>query len=64
MCSDLSVAVSVPDAGPDVLPALAEAGVTELVVVASPPAAANAAADWVSELAAKVAGELAGAPPA
>jgi probable F420-dependent oxidoreductase len=49
---DLSIAVSVPDACPDVLPALAEAGVTEFVVVASPPAAANAAADWVGELAA------------
>jgi probable F420-dependent oxidoreductase len=48
---DLSIAVSVPDAGPDVLPALAEAGVTEFVVVASPPAAPDAAADWVSELA-------------
>jgi probable F420-dependent oxidoreductase len=50
---DLSIAVSVPEAGPDVLPALAEAGVTELVVVASPPAAADAATDWVGDLAAK-----------
>jgi probable F420-dependent oxidoreductase len=50
---DLSVAVSVPDAGPDMLPALADAGVTELVVVASPPAAPDAAADWVGELAAQ-----------
>ena len=48
---DLSIAVSVPDAGPDVLPALDEAGVTELVVVASPPAAPDAATDWVGELA-------------
>ncbi|HEY2079657.1 MAG TPA: LLM class F420-dependent oxidoreductase [Streptosporangiaceae bacterium] len=48
---DLSIAVSVPNAGPDALPALAAAGVTELVVVASPPAAPDAAADWVSELA-------------
>ena len=50
---DLSISVSVPDAGPDALPALAEAGVTELVVVASPPAAPDAAVDWVSELAAQ-----------
>ncbi|HUB38037.1 MAG TPA: LLM class F420-dependent oxidoreductase [Streptosporangiaceae bacterium] len=48
---DLSIAVSVPNAGPEVLPALAEAGVTELVVVASPPAAPDAAADWVTDLA-------------
>jgi probable F420-dependent oxidoreductase len=50
---DLTIAVSVPDAGPDGLQALAEAGVTEFVVVASPPAGANAATDWVSGLAAK-----------
>jgi probable F420-dependent oxidoreductase len=48
---DLSIAVSVPNAGPDVLAPLAEAGVTELVVVASPPGAPEPAADWVSELA-------------
>jgi hypothetical protein len=35
------------------LPGLAEAGVTEFVVVASPPAAPDAATDWVSELAAR-----------
>jgi len=51
--ADLSIAVSVPYVGPEVLPVLAEAGVTEFVVVASPPAAANAATDWVSELGAK-----------
>jgi len=50
---DLSIAVSVPDASPDVLPALAAAGVTEFVVVASPPAAPEAATNWVSELAAR-----------
>jgi probable F420-dependent oxidoreductase len=50
---DLNIAMSVPDAGPDALPALAEAGVTKFVVVASPPAAPDAATDWVSELAAR-----------
>jgi probable F420-dependent oxidoreductase len=50
---DLTIAVSVPDADPDALPGLAEAGVTELVVVSSPPAVPDAAADWVSELAAR-----------
>jgi hypothetical protein len=48
---DLSIAVSVPGCGPDALPALAEAGVTEFVVVAEPPAASGTAGDWVSELA-------------
>jgi hypothetical protein len=39
------------NSGPEVLPALADAGVTEFVVVAEPPAARDAATDWVSELA-------------
>lgn len=50
---DLTIAVSVPDCSPDMLPALAEAGVSELVVVAGPPAAPETARDWVSELAAR-----------
>lgn len=48
---DLSIAVSLRNSGPEVLPALADAGVTEFVVVAEPPAARDAATDWVSELA-------------
>jgi probable F420-dependent oxidoreductase len=48
--TDLSIAVAVPDSGPAILPALAEAGVTEFVVVAEPPASRAAAAEWVSEL--------------
>jgi len=48
--ADLIIAVSVPDEGPAILPALAAAGVTELVVVAEPPERGDAAADWVSEL--------------
>jgi len=48
---DLSIAVSLRNCGPEMLPALADAGVTEFVVVAQPPPAADAAADWVSELA-------------
>ena len=50
---DLSVAVSLRNSGPEALPALADAGVTEFVVVAQPPAARDAATDWVSELAAQ-----------
>ena len=48
---DLSIAVSLRNSGPEGLPALADAGVTELVVVAQPPPTPEAAADWVSELA-------------
>ncbi len=50
---DLTLAVSVPDAGPGLLPGLAAAGISELVIVAEPPASAAAAADWVSGLAAQ-----------
>ena len=50
---DLSIAVSLRNSGPEVLPALAEAGVTEFVVVAQPPPTGDAAADWVGELAAQ-----------
>ena len=47
----LTVAVSVRDGGPELLPELASAGVTEVVVVAAPPAEPAAAAAWVDELA-------------
>jgi probable F420-dependent oxidoreductase len=48
---ELSVAVALSDGTPAVLPALAHAGVTELVVVAAPPADADQARTWVAELA-------------
>ena len=49
----LSVAVAPSDAGPDQLPELARAGVTELVVVAEPPDDGAAVPDWVAGLAAR-----------
>ncbi|WP_405603305.1 LLM class F420-dependent oxidoreductase [Streptomyces sp. NBC_00081] len=48
---ELTVAVALSDGVPEHLPALDAAGVTELVVVGAPPPAADAAADWVAELA-------------
>ena len=48
---ELSVAVALSDGTPAVLPALVQAGVTELVVVAAPPAGAAQATAWVAELA-------------
>jgi probable F420-dependent oxidoreductase len=50
---DLTVAVALADGGPDLLPGLAGAGVTEVVVVGSPPADPGAAAAWVADLAAR-----------
>jgi probable F420-dependent oxidoreductase len=50
---DLSIAVSVRDGDPAMLPWLAAAGITELVVVAEPPADPAAATDWVGQLAAR-----------
>jgi probable F420-dependent oxidoreductase len=47
----LTVAVSVSDGSPELLPELEAAGVTEVVVVAAPPRQLDAAADWVHELA-------------
>ena len=47
----LSVAVALTDPDPADLPALADAGVTQLVIVASPPAGAAAADAWTAELA-------------
>jgi probable F420-dependent oxidoreductase len=49
--SNLTVAVSLSDGGPELLPEMAAAGVTEVVVVAAPPSDPEAAADWVHELA-------------
>ncbi|MFJ6572119.1 LLM class F420-dependent oxidoreductase [Streptomyces sp. NPDC091292] len=48
---ELTIAVALSDGTPDSLPALAAAGVTELVVVGVPPSAPDAAADWVAQLA-------------
>jgi probable F420-dependent oxidoreductase len=50
---DLSVAVSLKDGGPEMIPGLAAAGVTELVLVGAPPAEPQAAVGWVSRLAAR-----------
>jgi probable F420-dependent oxidoreductase len=50
---DLTVAVALADGTPDVLPHLAEIGVTELVVVAAPPPDPSAATAWVRDLAAQ-----------
>ncbi|MBV9793914.1 MAG: LLM class F420-dependent oxidoreductase [Actinobacteria bacterium] len=49
--ADLTVAVALADGDPGLLPGLAQLGVTEYVVVASPPADPAAAGGWVSELA-------------
>jgi probable F420-dependent oxidoreductase len=48
---ELSVAVALTDAEPGMLPGLARAGVTELVLVGSPPADRDVAASWVAGLA-------------
>jgi probable F420-dependent oxidoreductase len=50
--SDLSVAVALTDGDPGAVPALARAGVTEVVLVGAPPADPSAATTWVTELAA------------
>jgi probable F420-dependent oxidoreductase len=49
---ELSVAVALTDGDPGMLPELARAGVTELVLVAAPPADPGAAATWAAGLAA------------
>ena len=49
--SELTVAVSVTDSSPSMLPELARAGVTQLVVVGTPPEDPAAAAAWVTQLA-------------
>jgi probable F420-dependent oxidoreductase len=48
---NLHVAVSLGDGRPELLPELAAAGVSELVIVAAPPAEPDAAAVWVDEVA-------------
>ena len=49
---DLTVAVALADGAPADLPALAEIGVTEVVLVGAPPADPPAATAWVHDLAA------------
>jgi probable F420-dependent oxidoreductase len=49
--SELSVAVSLTDGSPSMLPELARIGVTQVVVVGAPPADAAAATAWVADLA-------------
>jgi probable F420-dependent oxidoreductase len=50
---ELSVAVALADGSPGMLPELAGIGVTEFVVVATPPAEPAAATVWVQDLAAQ-----------
>ena len=50
---ELSVAVALADGSPGILPELAGIGVTEFVVVATPPAEPAAATAWVQDLAAQ-----------
>jgi probable F420-dependent oxidoreductase len=50
---DLSVAVALTDGSPGMLTELARIGVTELVVVATPPADSTDATAWAQELAAQ-----------
>ena len=50
---ELTVAVALTDGSPAALPELAHAGVTEVVVVDSPPAGPGDAAAWVTNLAAR-----------
>jgi hypothetical protein len=50
---ELSVAVALADGSPGVLPELAAIGVTEFVVVATPPAQPAAVTTWVEDLAAQ-----------
>jgi probable F420-dependent oxidoreductase len=49
--SELTIAVAASGCGPGDMPGLADAGVTELVVLGSPPADPVSAAVWVDELA-------------
>jgi probable F420-dependent oxidoreductase len=50
---DLTIAVALSDGAPADVPALAEVGVTELVLVAAPPPDPLAATAWVRDLAAR-----------
>ncbi|MES4888735.1 LLM class F420-dependent oxidoreductase [Streptomyces sp. NPDC096012] len=49
--AELTVAVALTDAAPELLPGLARAGVTEYVVVGAPPATPDEAGHWVAGLA-------------
>jgi len=49
--NEMTVAVALTDGEPAMLPELARAGVSELVLVGAPPPDAGAAAAWVEELA-------------
>jgi probable F420-dependent oxidoreductase len=49
--AELTVAVALTDAAPELLPDLARAGVTECVVVGAPPATPDEAGRWVAGLA-------------
>lgn len=49
--SELSVAVAVTDGDPSMLAGLAQAGMTELVIVAAPPADPAEATPWITSLA-------------
>ncbi|MFF3559712.1 LLM class F420-dependent oxidoreductase [Streptomyces sp. NPDC002574] len=48
---DLTIAVALSDGTPEHLPALAAAGVSELVITGTPPPTPDAAAAWTAELA-------------
>ena len=50
--AELSIAVALADGGPALVPDLAQAGVTEIVLVGAPPADPAEAVTWVAELAA------------
>ena len=50
---DLTLAVALADGTPDVVPSLAEAGVTELVIVAAPPKEVGQVDSWIADLAAE-----------
>jgi probable F420-dependent oxidoreductase len=50
--AELIVAVAVTGCGPDAVPRLAAAGVTEVVLLGAPPQSAAAATRWVTDLAA------------
>jgi probable F420-dependent oxidoreductase len=49
--SELTVAVALTDGDPSMMPELARAGVTELVIVSAPPADPTDATTWITDLA-------------
>jgi probable F420-dependent oxidoreductase len=50
---ELTLAVALADGTPEVVPLLAEAGVTELVIVAAPPGEVGQVDSWIADLAAE-----------